>query len=72
MTDKLPLVGVSVANTDNGEEYYRVGFDDVTAVEWGTTRGLHCDLPTVRVYRRGKPWSEHPFHNVIGVYYEKE
>jgi hypothetical protein len=66
-TEKLDAV--CVKTTETSQEYYRVGFMDVTAVEWGRVLG-HMDwLDTVRVFKNGELHSEHLFANVEGVYF---
>lgn len=65
----LPLKGVSVFEIEGNSEFYFVGIDGITAVEWHEQPGHMAMLPTIRVYRDGKLHSEHPFHNVLGVYY---
>ena len=69
MTDRLPLRAVFVGAIDDGDEYYVVGNDGVTAIEWGEMPGLHCMLPTVCVLKDGQLHSEHPFVYVRSVYY---
>jgi hypothetical protein len=65
MTEKIRAVQVD----NHGQEYHEVGKVGVTSIEWGSMNGLHCDLPTVVVFKDGSRWSEHPFANVSGVYY---
>ena len=79
-----PLCAVSVNETDNGGEYYAVGCEwhggakkgqIVTAIEWSAQNGHMAEIPTIQVFINGALHSEHPFHNVQGVYYaasEKE
>ena len=64
------LEAVHVYNTqdDNGE-YYKVGFGDVTEIKWSWSSGHMAELQTVQVFKVGKLFSEHPFSNVLGVYY---
>lgn len=67
----LPLQAVSVSETNNGEEFYRVGFAGVTKIEWSETSGHMASLLTIQVWKDNKLHSEHPFSNVLGVYYAK-
>lgn len=66
-----PLIAVHVTGSyeTNDFEYYHVGQKEVTAIEWGITSGLYCDMPTVVVFVNGQRHSEHPFAAVTGVYY---
>ena len=64
-----PLRMVNVVDREGCEEFYSVGKDNVTAIEWGTQNGHMAAIPTVRVFKDGKLLSEHPFHNVLGVYF---
>ena len=66
-TEKLRAV--SVASTDNGDEFYVVGVGGVTAIEWGEVSGNMAFLDTIRVFKDGKLHSEHPFSNCEGVYF---
>ena len=66
------LRAVSVSCTNDGDEYWTVGRDDVTAIEWSSMPGQYIDLPTISVFRNGQLASEHPFANILGVYYEFE
>jgi hypothetical protein len=70
--DLRPLAAVYVGppvKTGGEPEYYRVGEEGVTKLEWGFFPGPHCNLPSVRVYRLGSLFSEHPFGSVLGVYF---
>ena len=67
-----PINAVHVTATDNGDEYYKVGFGDVTAIEWGVTNGSLAEIQTVRVFKNGHLHSEHPFPNVLSVYYDPD
>lgn len=69
MTNEQPLVALNVSSDNNGEEYYVIGRNGVTAIEWGSTNGHMAALATVRVFKGGVLSSEHPFCNVFGVYY---
>lgn len=71
MTANRPLKAVSVAVFGENDEYYRVGFADVTAVEWHEQAGHMSMIPTIRVFINDKLHSEHPFHNILGVYYDE-
>lgn len=64
-----PLKSVYVCEDVDGIEHYEVGKNDVTAVEWHSQNGHMAAIPTIRVFVGGKLHSEHPFHNLIGVYY---
>ena len=64
------LIAVHVSCNQDGDEYHKVGFGDVTAVKWGLTSGHMAVLQTVQVFKDGKLFSEHPFSNVLGVYYD--
>ena len=68
-TANLPINAVSVTETETSDEYYKVGHNDVTAIEWGTTNGSLAEIKTIRVFKKGVPFSEHPFPNVLSVYY---
>ncbi len=68
----LPINAVSVAETDNGGEYYKVGYADVTAIEWSVTNGSLAEIQTIRVFKNGHLHSEHPFTNVLGVFYDPD
>lgn len=65
-----PLKAVSVCATNDGDEFYEVGKNGVTAVEWGSSNGHMASLATVRVFKDGRPHSEHPFSSVLGVYFK--
>lgn len=63
------LRAIQVFACEGADEYYEVGRNNVTAIEWGSTNGHMAPLATVKVYRDGNLHSEHPFCNVLGVYY---
>ncbi len=65
-------IAVHVTATDNGDEYYKVGFGDVTGIEWGWTSGSMAAIQTIRVFKNGHLHSEHPFPNVLSVYYDPD
>lgn len=69
MTDALDLKAVHVSSTNDGDEYYEVGRFGVSAIRWGANMGHRPPLTTVRVFKDGALHSEHPFANVLGVYY---
>lgn len=74
-----PIVGVMVWRDErpapmaehDRTEYYHVGDDNVTSIEWHSQPGHMTAIPTIRVFRHGVPHSEHPFHNVLGVYFDR-
>lgn len=66
------LRAVFVNATNDGSEYYEVGRDAVSAVEWGQINGHMARLDTVRVFKAGKLHSEHPFSNCLSVYFADE
>lgn len=67
---KPRLIAVSVSETNHGSEFYEVGKNNVSSIEWGSTDGHMAALATVRVFKDGALSSEHPFSNVLGVYYD--
>ena len=69
-TEKLQ--SVSVFENENQSEYYEVGKNDVTAIEWGEVCGHMAMIDTVRVFKNGAIYSEHPFTSCLGVCFEKE
>lgn len=68
----LPINAVHVCATDYVNESHKVGDDDVTAIEWGVTNGSMAEIQTVRVFKNGHLHSEHPFPNVLSVYYDPD
>lgn len=68
-SEKWPLRSVTVSEFEGGGETYTVGYGGVTAIDWGSTSGHMAELKTVLVYKNGALHSEHPFANVLGVYY---
>lgn len=72
MPANLPLVAVTVSSREDEQEHYAIGAAGVTAVVWHEQSGHMAMIPTVRVYVQGALYSEHPFHNIVGVYYDKE
>lgn len=68
----LPINAVQVFATDESDEYYKVGFSDVTAIEWNVTNGSLAEIQTIRVFKNGHLHSEHPFPNVLSVYYDPD
>lgn len=66
---RLPLKGVFVAATYSGSEAHHIGLQDVTDVQWHEECGQMGMVPTIRVYKDDELFSEHPFSNVLGVYY---
>lgn len=71
MQSNPPLKAVHVACNNDGDEFYQIG-TDVTSIEWGETNGHMAPLATIRVFKGGQLHSEHPFCNVLGVYYQRE
>lgn len=67
-----PLQAVHVSATNDGDEYHKVGYLEVTAIEWGWTSGSMAAIQTVQVFKKGSLHSEHPFPNVLGVYYDPD
>ena len=65
----LKLRAVLVCAFNEGSEFHEVGFNKVTKIEWGSFNGHMAALPSVRVYKGEALYSEHPFSNVLGVYY---
>lgn len=63
------IFAVQVCTTDDGTEFYGVGFDGCSSVEWGEIPGPNGVLSTVRVFHEGVLTSEHPLSNVTGVYF---
>lgn len=63
------IIALSVSETDEGSEYYRVGDNQVTEIKWSTVNGHMAPLDTVQVYRNGVLHSEHMFANCSGVYF---
>ena len=68
----LPLIAVQIFCTDDGDEFYKVGFNDVTAIEWNQTNGSMAAIRTIRVFKNNHLHSEHPFPNVLSVYYDPD
>lgn len=66
-TEKLRAV--SVGSLEGKQEYYEAGKSGVTAIEWGEVCGYMAPLDTVRVFKGGKLYSEHPFSNCWGVFF---
>lgn len=66
-TEKLNAV--SVCSTNDGDEYYEVGKNEVTEIKWSGTNGHMAPLDTVQVYKNGRLYSEHVFTQVLGVYF---
>lgn len=64
-----PLCAVNVSESEDGSEYYAVGRSGITAITWGETCGSMAALLTVQVWKNDALHSEHPFINVLGVYY---
>lgn len=64
-----PIDAMSMSETDDGSEYYRVGYKDVTRIELCVKPGMYCDIPYVRVWKGKQLHSEHCQHNIIGVYF---
>lgn len=67
-----PINAVHVFETNEVSEYYKVGFADVTGIEWGRTNGSMAAIQTVQVFKNGHLHSEHPFPNVLSVYYDPD
>ena len=61
---------VSVAETNNGSEFYCVGYNDVTKIEIVQKKGSMDWVPYVRVWKGESVSSEHCQHNVLSVHYE--
>ena len=66
------LRAVFVDSNNDGDEYYEVGKNDVTSIEWGWTNGDNAALQTIVVHKGNRMHSEHCFSNVLGVYYAEE
>jgi hypothetical protein len=64
-----PIKAVHVSSNNDGDEYYEVGRNDVTVIEWDGMNGHMATLDTIKVFNSGQLHSEHPFCNVLGVYY---
>ena len=69
---EMPLKAVHVSANNDGDEYYGVGYGDVTAIEWGVTNGSLAKIQTIRVFKNGHLHSEHPFPNVLGVFFDPD
>lgn len=71
-TEYHPLSGVTVVEVEGCSEDYQVNHNGVTSIQWHQRHGSMAAYPTILVYVRGKLHSEHPFHNVLGVYYNEK
>ena len=67
---RMPLIAVHVASNNDGDEYYCVGTNGVTAIEWSKTNGHHAHLLTVQVHRGDHLSAEFIYANVLGVTYD--
>ena len=68
--EKQALKAVHVSFYQDHDEYYEIGRNGVTSIEWGSINDGHmASLDTVRVFLNGHLHSEHVFSNVLGVYY---
>ena len=66
-TEKLK--SVCVTDFETGAEVYSIGNNDVTAIEWGEVSGHMSMIDTVRVFKNGVLFSEHPLTSCKGVYF---
>ncbi len=69
---EMLLKAVHVSANNDGDEYYAVGFADVTAIKWDWANGSGAAIQTVQVFKNGHLHSEHPFPNVLSVYYDPD
>lgn len=66
-----PISGIDVFLAGDSLHFYKVGRQEVTHIEACTKRGLHCNIPYVRVWAGDHCVAEFCQPNIISVYFAK-
>lgn len=64
-----PIHSIEIDTIPDVQGSYMVGRNGITRIEACLKRGLHCNIPYIRVWRGDECAAEFCQHNIVGVYY---